>query len=71
MDQVVELKRNLSDEIDTIKNFMKLEERSSRVKSSFQKLQGVKKKLDKACGQLKTETVGSLSVIEKVIKDLS
>ena len=42
VDQVSEMTRNLSSELGTITNLMKQEERSSKVKSSIQKLQEFK-----------------------------
>ena len=75
MDQFSEMTRNLSSELDTINNLMKQEERSSKVKSSIQKLQEFKSKLDKVyesvCSQLKTESIGELSMFEKEIRDFS
>ena len=75
MDQFSEMTRNLSSELDTINNLMKQEERSSKVKSSIQKLQEFKSKLDKVyesvCSQLKTESIGELSMFEKEIREFS
>ena len=47
MDQIADLKRNLSGETDTINILMKQSDRSSKVKSSCQTLQEVKTNLDK------------------------
>ena len=73
MNQVAEVKRNLSDEIDTINSLMKQKERSSKVKSSLRNLQEVKTKLDKAyenvCDLLKPEAPKGLSKLEKDIKE--
>ena len=75
VDQFSEMTRNLSSELDTINNLMKQKERSSKVKSSIQKLQEFKTKLDKVyesvCSQLKTESIGELSMFEKEIRDFS
>ena len=75
MDQFSELTQNLSSELDTINNLMKQEERSSKVKSSIQNLQEFKTKLDKVyesvCSQLKTESIGGLSRIEKDVREFS
>ena len=75
VNQFAELKRNLSREIDTINNLMQQDERSSKVKSSFQKLQETKTKLDRtyenACGLLQAESVGSLSLFENYVKEFS
>ena len=73
VDQFAELKRTLSCEIDTINNLMQQDERSSEVKSSFQKHQETKTKLDRAyenaCGLVKAESVGSLPIFDKDIKN--
>ena len=54
---------------------MQKDKRSSKVKSSFQTLQETKTKLDRAygnaCGLLKMESVGSLSVFDKDITEIS
>ena len=73
--QFAELKRILPREIDSINKMMEQDERSRKVKSSFQKLQETKTKLDRAyenaCGLLKAESVGSLSIFEKDNKEFS
>ena len=75
VNQFAELKRNLSREIDTINNLMQQDERSSKVKSTFQKLQETKTKLDRtyenACGLLQAESVGSLPLFENYVKEFS
>ena len=75
MDQFSELTRNLSGELDTINNLMKQEEWSSKVKSSIQKLQDFKTTLDKVYesvrSQLKTESIGGFSMVEKDVREFS
>ena len=75
MDQFSEMTRNLSSELDTNNNLMKHQERSSKVKSSLQKLQDFKTKLDKfyesVCSQLKLESIGELSMFEKDVREFS
>ena len=65
----------MSSELDTINNLIKQEKRSTRVKSSIPKLQELKTKLDKVCesvcSQLKTGSIGELSVFEKDVGELS
>ena len=54
---------------------MQQDERSSKVKSTFEKLQETNTKLGRAyendCGLLKMESVGSLSIFEKDSKAFS
>ena len=73
MDQFSEMTRNLSSELDTINNLMKQEERSSKVKSSIQKLQEFKSKLDKVyesvCSQLKTNQLESCQCLKRKLEN--
>ena len=75
MDQFSEKTRNLSSELDTINNLKKREKRSSEVKSSIQKLQEFKTKLDQVyesvCSQLKTESIGEFSMFKKDVREFS
>ena len=72
IDRFAEMKRRLSREKDTINNLIQQDERSSKVKSSFQNLQEAKPKLNRAyenvCGLLSAESVGRLSIFDKDIK---
>ena len=67
--------RTLFSDLDTINTLMKQEEKSSKVKSSIQKHQEFKTKLnniyESVCSQLKTESIGELSMFEKDVRGFS